>query len=548
MDEVERMLICQRHRIQRVYHVPFAFNTLEPQFHNELRAYFNKWRSWTTRARYGTMDSEFPSYAHAYPPSTPFNPEAPHSPTSAPDQSIPGSHTPRTTHAAQSSHVQQDNEHATLNSAIFSLSLNRGPVPPTPANSPASSPDDTQSPSNHTIHAIPPLNQNAPSNIPTDSPPDQETQNNSTMQWMWVNGDGPFMTNGEFREVTESSSATKNDFETVVMFNLDRLNEDRPEWLRGFAWERGQIPESTDGLINSLAHRVDRNGIQADLEDLRNGPGIGQPNTLTQTHFTTQSMPGSEVENTPTQTVSLDTGLDTIRPSGVADTDLSTSSPTSVRSEPSVLGCLGCDQERRNFCRSSRKRIGIDLGRFRRNIRQNLMCGLFTKEDDKGFPLLITFVYAHPDHAKRGEVWQRLRSLKQHSHPSWLCIGDFNQVISKEDKLSLTTGNIIGLEEFQQVLGDLQLCDLTASGQRFTWMNKREEDDFVMERLDRAFGSIEWVNRYPFYSLRNLPIVRSDHGPIILDLEVQIPFRKRPFQFECMWLTHVECKEMVQTA
>nr|POE81150.1 hypothetical protein CFP56_75245 [Quercus suber] len=446
MDEVERMLIYQRHRIQRVYHVPFAFDTLEPQFHNELRAYFNKWRSWTTRAR--------------------------------------------------------------------------GPVQPTLANSPASSPDDTQSPANHTIHAIPPLNQNAPSNIPTDSPPDQETQNNSTMQWMWVNGDGPFMTNGEFREVTESSSATKNDFETVVMFNLDRLNEDRPEWLRGFAWDRGQIPESTDGLINSLAHRVDRNGIQADLEDLRNGPGIGQPNTLTQTHFTTQSMPGSEVENTPTQTVSLDTGLDTIRPSGVADTDLSTSSPTSVRSEPSVLGCLGCDQERRNFCGSSRKRIGTDLGRFGRNIRQKLMCGLFTKEDDKGFPLLITFVYGHPDHAKRGEVWQWLRSLKQHSHPSWLCIGDFNQVISKEDKLSLTIGNIIRAEEFQQVLGDLQLCDLTASGQRFTWMNKREEDDFVMERLDRAFGSIEWVNRYPFYSLRNLPIVKSDHGPIILDLEV----------------------------
>lgn len=41
MDEVERMLIRQRHRIQRLYHVPFAFDSLEPQFHNELREYFN---------------------------------------------------------------------------------------------------------------------------------------------------------------------------------------------------------------------------------------------------------------------------------------------------------------------------------------------------------------------------------------------------------------------------------------------------------------------------------------------------------------------------
>ena len=46
--------------------------------------------------------------------------------------------------------------------------------------------------------------------------------------------------------------------------------------------------------------------------------------------------------------------------------------------------------------------------------------------DNRGFPLSITFVYGHPDRAKRGEVWQQLRSLKQHSDPSWLCIGDFN--------------------------------------------------------------------------------------------------------------------------
>ena len=79
-------------------------------------------------------------------------------------------------------------------------------------------------------------------------------------------------------------------------------------------------------------------------------------------------------------------------------------------------------------------------------------------------------------------------------------------------------------------------------------MNKREEEDFVMERLDRAFGSVEWVDQYPFYSLKNLPIIRSNHGPILLDLEVQTPFRKRPFRFELMWLTHAGCKEIVHHA
>ena len=52
---------------------------------------------------------------------------------------------------------------------------------------------------------------------------------------MWVNGVGPFMTNGELREVTKSSSATKSDSKTVVMFNLDRLNDDHLVWLCGVA-------------------------------------------------------------------------------------------------------------------------------------------------------------------------------------------------------------------------------------------------------------------------------------------------------------------------
>ena len=79
-------------------------------------------------------------------------------------------------------------------------------------------------------------------------------------------------------------------------------------------------------------------------------------------------------------------------------------------------------------------------------------------------------------------------------------------------------------------------------------MNRREEDDFVMEKLDRAFAIIEWVNSYPKYVLQNLPIVRSDHGLILLDYESSTPFRRRPFRFEKMWLSHPSCKSVVQKA
>ena len=165
--------------------------------------------------------------------------------------------------------------------------------------------------------------------------------------------------------------------------------------------------------------------------------------------------------------------------------------------------------------------------------------------DNKGKPLSIIFVYGHPELGKRNEVWQRLKTLKDIAQPSWLCIGDFNQVLSREEKFSFHQNPIAGVELFHQVLSDLYLCDLMATGQQFTWMNKREEESFVMERLDTAFASTEWINQYHLYYLRNLPIIKSDHGPIILDFEHQTPFRNRPVRFEHMWITHPSCRDMV---
>ena len=79
-------------------------------------------------------------------------------------------------------------------------------------------------------------------------------------------------------------------------------------------------------------------------------------------------------------------------------------------------------------------------------------------------------------------------------------------------------------------------------------MNRREDDYFIMERLNRAFASVEWINSYPQYALYNHPIIRSDHGSILLEFEVQLPFRRRPFRFERMWSSHEDCGDVVKVA
>ena len=97
--------------------------------------------------------------------------------------------------------------------------------------------------------------------------------------------------------------------------------------------------------------------------------------------------------------------------------------------------------------------------------------------DTKGNPLSITFIYGHPEHSKRGEVWQQHRNLKNIAHPNWLCIGDFNQILSKEEKFSFNQGSIVGADLFQQTISKLQICNLVATGQKFTWMNNRKEGE-----------------------------------------------------------------------
>lgn len=68
--------------------------------------------------------------------------------------------------------------------------------------------------------------------------------------------DGPFMTNGEMREIPRASSEIESETVTVTMFNLNKLNEEHPEWLCRDAWSRGQILEAPDSLIDLLAQRV----------------------------------------------------------------------------------------------------------------------------------------------------------------------------------------------------------------------------------------------------------------------------------------------------
>ncbi|WVZ94534.1 hypothetical protein U9M48_040415, partial [Paspalum notatum var. saurae] len=74
-----------------------------------------------------------------------------------------------------------------------------------------------------------------------------------------------------------------------------------------------------------------------------------------------------------------------------------------------------------------------------------------------------------------------------------------------------------------------------------------ERDHPTLERIDRAFVSAEWLERFPDHWLRALSSDCSDHSPLLLQLCVVTGARRR-FQFESIWTKYSGYSDVVAEA
>ncbi|OMO71299.1 Endonuclease/exonuclease/phosphatase [Corchorus olitorius] len=127
-------------------------------------------------------------------------------------------------------------------------------------------------------------------------------------------------------------------------------------------------------------------------------------------------------------------------------------------------------------------------------------------------------------------------------------MGDFNQVLKLEDKLSASSNQIRGADSLQSCLNECEMAEVPNKGLHYIWTNGRGEGDQTWERLDRAFANPSWFQKFDNVTLTNLPITVSDHSPMIIQFEERGVFRMRPYRFEMMWTAHPGCKEVIKRA
>ncbi|XP_075085014.1 uncharacterized protein LOC142168253 [Nicotiana tabacum] len=150
----------------------------------------------------------------------------------------------------------------------------------------------------------------------------------------------------------------------------------------------------------------------------------------------------------------------------------------------------------------------------------------------------MTIVYGYNKVEQRRDLWQQLNSLSQTITKPWIIWGNFNSLLSPQDRLKGATVTSYEIKDCTECIQQLMLNELIWKGDYYTWTNKQQGGDIIWSRIDRAFGNAEWMVKYGhLLNEYKLPHI-SDHCPMMITTNVREPRIITTFKFFNVWATH----------
>ncbi|KAL9679594.1 hypothetical protein QQ045_017460 [Rhodiola kirilowii] len=161
----------------------------------------------------------------------------------------------------------------------------------------------------------------------------------------------------------------------------------------------------------------------------------------------------------------------------------------------------------------------------------------------------LTLFYGSPRVQGRVDSWDLLRSLKKDSNKPWVVAGDFNEIMYSWEMEGKRRRQNWQMLNFRNCLEDCELLDMSYKGEKFTFTNRRKNDQEVKARLDRVVANQAWRKAFPKASVQHGFANCSDHTPIVLNLAgTRKSKRRKPDRFEPMWFRHTKFKEVTRVA
>ena len=164
---------------------------------------------------------------------------------------------------------------------------------------------------------------------------------------------------------------------------------------------------------------------------------------------------------------------------------------------------------------------------------------MFISSLENHYAFAASFIYGFNTIQARRTLWEDLRRWSPNS--LWLVLGDFNFLLSKEDKHNGAHITSYEVSDFRECYTDLGLVDLNSTGCFFTWSNGH-----VWSKLDRVLANPLWFSlpQQTHVHFDN-PGVFSNHSPASVQLDPQQPRGNRNFKFFNMWADHPHFLEVI---
>ncbi|XP_074277799.1 uncharacterized protein LOC141601417 [Silene latifolia] len=159
----------------------------------------------------------------------------------------------------------------------------------------------------------------------------------------------------------------------------------------------------------------------------------------------------------------------------------------------------------------------------------------------------LTMVYAFNDGNDRVDLWHKLVSFASNCHGPWALAGDFNTVISPDERLG---GNIKqeDMEDFIDYLDKCGMSDIAATGAFFTWTNKQDVGHRKCSRLDRFLINNDWLAVFPEMTAYFYPEGLLDHNPCVVSNINLGGGKNKSFKYFNMWSLAPNFIEKIQDA
>lgn len=101
----------------------------------------------------------------------------------------------------------------------------------------------------------------------------------------------------------------------------------------------------------------------------------------------------------------------------------------------------------------------------------------------------LTGIYGEPSRAQRFKTWELLKNLSRDANLPWCLVGDFNNIVSQEEKRGGPPYPNNLIEGFKECIYEADLQDLEIIGHQFTWEKGRNTDHWTEIKLDRVMAN-----------------------------------------------------------